>query len=120
MCFSLRPGVHKATLATKNIFAYKALYVNGDKITSPSFNARWTPKKMKHARGFKKCTMFSSIDEGLHCFKNKTLARYYTSGVKVFKVKIPKGAYYYENSTQYVSNKMMITCKTPIKLKKRV
>ena len=44
---------------------------------------------------------------GFHCFKQKAAAKNY-SGNTVVPIMIPKGAYYYENKSQFVSNRMVL------------
>ncbi len=111
MCFFPRKNVIKARVARKPILAYKALKVNGAVVYSPLRYMEWKAGRVHKAKLKPKISKGSNIHVGLHCFKTKKKALTVTS--TVFPVLIPKGALYYENDSQFVSNQMVLLTKDP-------
>lgn len=112
MCFLTPPNVFKAKVARRDIIAFKSLYVSQigtrQTITSPVKRFSWKVGTLYT------CPMDAQLSYkgkniyvGFHCFKKKKGAADY-SGNTVAPVMIPKGAFYYENEDQFVSNKMIL------------
>lgn len=115
MCFNVVSPVKRAE---EDILAYKFLVSDNGKLTSPINTSRaWVAKKVKTARLDKSKLRFGRIFVGLHCYKNLEKAEMSIGWIdgKIYKAIIPKGSWYYENDDQFVSNKMMIPNKTPIR-----
>lgn len=112
MCFFTRKNVIKAKVARKPILAYKALKINGNVVYSPMRYMEWKAGHVHTARLKTKLgSKGEAITVGLHCFKTKKSALTVTNSA--FPVLIPKGARYYENDSQFVSNKMVLLTKDP-------
>jgi hypothetical protein len=113
MCFYTRRSVTKAEVAKHPIIAFKLMEnVTMSGAESPFRSTKWTVGRVKKA-GLRKELNYGGqdIERGLHCFKTAASARRYMhrrASHKVTVVMIPKGALYYENDTQYVSNEMIL------------
>lgn len=115
MCFykSTERKDSKLKTATKAIIVYKGL--NGIKnLKSPYQNTIWTEKKtltekyfVRDARGY------STVSTGFHSAKTWNRAKFH--GTRVFEFVIPKGAKYYENETEYVSDKIYLRSAKSVK-----
>lgn len=111
MCFITPNNVRKAKTATKDIIAFKAMNLvienNKQEMRSPTKRTfKWTVGKLFNA-DLENPLPFTgaNINVGFHSFKRKSGAKNY-GGNTVVPVMIPKGAIYYENKTQFVSNQM--------------
>lgn len=113
MCFELPKGSSvRPSIARKNIIAFKLF----KKITfieaeSPVKSFRWTTGKVEHS--FLDAPDDREIYRGFHCCKTPQQARrlaqkWHDKYLVVGIVIIPKGAKYYQNATQYVSDTMQL------------
>lgn len=117
MCFIRRPylgGV--AQIATHDISAFKWLRKAGGKLESPHrTGTSWEQNIIVEASSFPRLTDTSEVHVGLHSVKTIVDAKVYfsqnlnhESNVCLYKVTIPKGSLYWENETQYVSDRMIL------------
>ncbi len=116
MCFDNTHLQKGAKIAKKNIKVFKALEaVWGNKgiiaYKSPYYRKRWESKQLVTAPVRKTGTP-ERINQGLHSAKSYDIARSHAR--HVFNAIVPKGALYWENGYEIVSNQLMITCKKPI------
>lgn len=112
MCFKTRSMDNKASVATKDIIAFKLMkHITLTEAHSPFRPCAWRIGKIKRSDLPKTLRYHGQeIEVGLHCFKTAGSASNYSfkeRDNKLVVVMIPKGALYYENRTQYVSNKMI-------------
>lgn len=114
MCFENRKKGEIAKKASRNIVTYKALNERvelgrGGKrlvIESPCYSSEWSIGKQKTARMKLKNENRSYIQTGLHSGRTVYAATEY--GCNVYICRIPKGAMYYTNDEEYVSNKLIV------------
>lgn len=120
MCFK-RLNLQPPRLATTDIVSYKILRKKPNGIFSP-FRRRykWKDKKIKKAQ-LEVSQLFRNVNKGFHSiidiekttrYGNRTIT--FREGCYIYRMIIPKGAKYYKNRTQYVSNKIRLAAKTPI------
>lgn len=105
MCFSL--GSKKtATKASKNILVFKALRNRYGRWESPYQDTTYTFGRTNTSRLIKER---DSISVGLHAYKTLEDAKSagHSKG-NIFRAIIPKGASYYTNTTQRVSNELIV------------
>lgn len=118
MCFTIqvKRGTDamycKATKAEKDIVVYKWLKESeGGVLCSPIKQGTKWKKGVPKIAGM--CRKSSSLDinKGLHSFRGVTSACRYRGAKSggIYKCKIPKGAYFFVNRTQYVSNRLILT-----------
>lgn len=116
MCFYISDKHPNAMVAKKDISVYKILErvgIENKKLTglSPYKTYEWTQGKL--AKAEIKSRRDVEIDEGLHAFVKLSIAkilRNNSSKVRtICECIIPKGAIYYINSKEIVSNKMILT-----------
>ena len=105
MCFTLRKGVHKASIAKEDIVVFKGLKDIMGIIQSPYQYSRYTLGRTKTAT-LQRTRAIGSIDHGLHSCKRYSDVQYH--GHHVYMAIIPRGSYYYENPREYVSNKLKV------------
>lgn len=112
MCFITPSNILKAKIARRDIIAFKSVYIRtGLKkvtIVSPVRGFEWKVGILYKAN--MECELLykgKNVHAGFHCFKQKAAAKNY-SGNTVVPIMIPKGAYYYENKSQFVSNRMVL------------
>lgn len=110
MCFNIeRQKVAK--VATKDITCFKALDTRGigtpsNPFTyhSPMNTCEWVPQKQKSVTIVRVCN--SDIRKGFHAGKIYAEAKNY--GGKIYEMVIPKGSLYFENSCQFVAERMTL------------
>lgn len=113
MCFSPKSNVRKAKTARSSIIAFKLMRcVKENTALSPFQYFTWTTGK-EYSSYLNRELDYpgQGINEGLHCFKTLKDAKNYPSREQYHEiavVMIPKGAMYYENDEQYVSNRMVM------------
>ena len=127
MCFRITyNGKKTATIAKKDIIAYKVLkYVEG-KLISPYNYMSWKKGLIVKIGGVKSNDS-NEIDIGLHCKKTIEGAIefmgfinvYLEEEAMIYYVIIPKGARYWENVSEYVSNKMILKSGIPLKYERK-
>lgn len=128
MCFTRRLKDRVARITPVDIVVYKVLTVDGKILRSPSYYTIWKPGQVVTS---KLVTYFDNsslqIEEGLHSKKTFSGTKGWTEfnpARKVFKAVIPKGSFYWENKTEYVSNQLKIVSDVPLtkslEVKKRV
>lgn len=113
MCFRVTTRVQKAE---KDIIVYKFLrdYTKGP--VSPHYHARWGVGAVKSSKLDLNHRNGSEINIGLHACKTISGAKKLNgTRVTIYALVIPKGAYFYKNASQYVSNRMKLKSSKPIK-----
>ena len=110
MCFRRKSTMKKAT---KPIYAYKGLNVReGHNIKeriliSPYRSDKvWKEKERCIEEEFEKKSTARDLYDGFHSCKTAEDASYHSDFV--YKFVIPKGSYYYENNTEYLSNQIYL------------
>jgi hypothetical protein len=120
MCFYKTYQNPLAKKATQDMYAFKLLKKKNGELYSPVRNSKWGKLGKKRAIGFKSDVSGNQVYQGIHCYKgvNEAIKSRYT-GVSIFLMKIPRGAWYYENDTQYCSSSAAIVCEMRIPKKVR-
>lgn len=117
MCFHKLSKEDVPKVAQEDIICYKFLYRQSSTLFSPYNSFTWEVGKVGNA------IITKGIDEGdlsngFHSCKSlKDCIRYRTKLCEtylIFQFTIPKGAEYYENETQYVSNQIFLNSATPV------
>lgn len=105
MCFN-RHG--KMQVAKKAIIVYKGLYINSNnqELISPYRSTVWKVKKKKVENKMAKNSYRQRLSFGFHSCKTIDTARLHAS--RVYEFVIPKGALYYENDSEYLSNEIYL------------
>lgn len=112
MCFHKISNDQKPQVAEQDIECFKYLYK--DKLRSPIQLFQW---KVGIVAESTIEDYGSEIEDGFHACKTEEDAQEYIEETEgndnhheyaIYKFKIPKGAEYYKNRTQYVSNKMVL------------
>lgn len=115
MCFAYKnQPVQKAE---KDIIVYKCLRESekSKKITSPIMTKYWNKGTMRFERRFKKEPYPNwSLSYGFHTCITAEGARLLHYGTGVYKCKIPKGALYIRNKSQYLSNRLILMSTRPL------
>lgn len=131
MCFTRKPyDKVRANIAEKDIIVYKWLVrskytKNLHSVFRGAF--KWEKGKLFRERNFPK-TMNGNkktIDYGFHSllsiqdavqFRNDS---YEVGSWRLYKICIPKGAYYYINDTQIVADRCYLCEDTPVRIRKK-
>lgn len=112
MCFD---RIGKMKKATKNILVYKALGGEGKRLYSPYHVWHgWTMREERKEKDFVKNATQSSLVHGYHSCKTPLDASFHADNV--YRFTIPKGAWYYENNDEYLSNKIYLRSYIPVNL----
>lgn len=130
MCFNTSPSQTIAKTATKDIECYKIFKrsLTTNTITSPYRGNRWSKGRIKSAplmpTGDNNIQVqYGTISSGLHSFRDITAAIDYRGHdfprLGIYRCIIPKGARYWTNATQHVSDKLYIKSITPVSNGKR-
>jgi len=124
MCFT-KENHNAPKVAQTDILAIKVLRKSpAGRLLSPIRGRTVWGIKRKVLKDWEKEPSHYSVHTGLHCFKNIEAARrefahaHDKKTLKYFLVIIPKGARYYENSSQYCSDQMELVNLTPLKITK--
>lgn len=117
MCFTKQRKRDKAIKATKNIVVYKAL-IGDPYLKSPYYTScYWTKGERVEEQRFVKENIYKRyLDYGFHSCKSIRGAKQHAQ--TVYEFVIPRGALYYENRSEYLSNKIYLKSVVPIKFKK--
>jgi hypothetical protein len=113
MCFTRQQEPSFAKIAKEDIIAFKILTPS---LCSPSRGTKWISGERKFESDLPRFLNAGeySIHRGLHCCKTLEDARHYnlttysTRSYFIFKVRIPRGSLYWENSTQIVCDTMIL------------
>lgn len=110
MCFINYRNQESAKVATEDIPVFKGLNVDyKGVITSPVRKyTRWKVGVTKTVWFMKKRGNPIDIQKGIHSAKNPLIARGWSDTGNVFNAIIPKGAKYWENNNEFVSNKLKL------------
>lgn len=133
MCFTRKPyDKVRASIAEEDIFAYKWLHrayrAGGSTLVSGFRTAfEWKRGKTYFEKDFRKEMDNDEryIYEGFHAFRFVKDAvdfkpqHWDLSGCCLYKVCIPKGSLYYENTTQIVSNKCYLVDDKAVRIRKK-
>lgn len=107
MCFINRRNQPSAKVATEDIHVFKGLTVDKKgRLYAPVQKTRWRIGWTKWSWRMVKSGSPDEIYRGLHSAKTWQHANKY--GDKIFNAVIPKGAKYWENDDEFVSNKLRI------------
>ncbi len=108
MCFSNSQHQKGVKIATEDIPVFKALKTNDeDELTSPvKTGTIWKIGKIKRVWFMRRWGVPVEINRGIHSGKD----RYGASGfcAPIYNAVIPRGSIYWENKSEYVSNKLII------------
>lgn len=114
MCFYKEFGSELKT-ATKAITVYKGLIKQKGRLKSPYQFTVWSERGVRTIKNFvEEADKGIVIHYGFHSAKRWNTARKHG---RVYVFIIPKGAKYYENSEEYVSNKIYLKSKISINKK---
>lgn len=121
MCFDVkRQKIAKVT--TEDIFVYKALRKTGKaELVSPvKTRCKWVEgvEKRTEMERIANSGAYSSINRGFHSAITIPEAEKYTTNdrtAKVYKFVIPKGSLFIKNEIHYVSDRIKLVSKIPIK-----
>jgi len=105
MCFVRKSGQRRKK-ATEDILAFKRLRIQGDDIISPYIYTKWKVGELKKAD--MQQNGLGEIEQGLHCYVSEEIAVKNWGGCTTVPVIIPKGAHYYINDKEIVSNQMIV------------
>jgi hypothetical protein len=126
MCFDIRKKDSVASIATKDIIAYKVLKVSDGVLYSPYQSSfHWTAGKLEMVGNFRRLNVNGAIFEGFHCLRSLAHAKdfkkdgYRYTHYKIFQMIIPKGALYWINSTQIVSDQVKLVSDKPFRQKRK-
>lgn len=110
MCFEKTSNRQKPKKATKPILAFKRLRINGAELESPQYRHVWKMREVVKVKMQESLYRETEVEAGLHCYIKKEFADKNWSGINIFTVPvlIPKGATYYKNKNEIVSNRMIL------------
>lgn len=119
MCFTNTEGQLTAKVAENDIECYKYLMNAGRGLESPCYDHMWKEKEVSEAAAFSEEGKYE-IEAGFHSCKTFSSCCIYRAWMSdslwaIYKFIIPKGALYFENATQYVSNKIYLASEIPVK-----
>lgn len=108
MCFDNNRKQKTVKIAEQDIKSFKALISENGKLTSPiKRKTKWRLGKIKKVWFMVKKGTPNEINRGLHSAKTVDCAQGYYSGC-IYNCIIPKGAAYWENDDEYVSNALRV------------
>lgn len=117
MCFAIKKNDEVARVTPVDITVYKILEVNvNGGLYSPTQSTSWTLDLVAVIHDLKRVRSHTAdtIDAGLHSLRTLQDAKdfkrsnYPNSFYKICTAVIPKGALYWENATQYVSDRLTV------------
>lgn len=119
MCFTNTQNQETAKIAENDIECYKYLRSWAEGLQSPMFGEFYWKEKEINEVDLGELDSSNEIDEGFHScktLKNCQTYRKYNDdyGLSIYLFIIPKGAKYFENGTQYVSDKIYLASKEPV------
>lgn len=112
MCFYKNKSTDTVRVARRDIKVYKQLHRKRGKYLSPVYGQEWERKKVVTSQ-LTQNAYSSYVYAGLHAFRKRRHAGGY--GGTVYSFIIPRGAKYFMNDTQYVSDKMYMLSGIPLK-----
>lgn len=114
MCFTKTRKKDKAVIANRDITVYKALNGYLEFLMSPYYSGGryWKVKEELEEKGFVEESNAKFLSYGFHSCKTIRSARLH--GDHVYEFIIPKGTLYYENRSEYISNKIYLNLEIPI------
>lgn len=117
MCF-YNYNMTNAKVAENDIECYKYLMTADNYLVSPFYNMTWEEKETVEASNFDPEPRLN-VEFGFHACKSIELCKHYREEnedqhLGIFKFIIPKGSLYFENPTQYLSNKIYLASKEPV------
>lgn len=112
MCFTNNGKNTSVQIATKAILVYKGLDRYKGKLVSPYYSEfQWKEKKKVQEADFDSYPGYFAF-YGFHSCKTAKNAKLH--GNRAYAFIIPKGALYFENDDQYISNKIYLRSAKPI------
>jgi hypothetical protein len=119
MCFNT---TSKVRIAKTNILCFKVLRkTRSGRLYSPIMDKYKWDLKQKVVKDFENYHTVEGQIHGIHTFRtfkdarNMSNHRNSFNSFYTYRMMIPKGALYYQNGTQYLSNKIILKSLKPIK-----